>query len=122
MRRLTTIVLFSGVVGVLLGGCARSVEVVRRDPGLPVGATGRGAEVVFAGAMVADGVEGWEFGRRDVSLTARDAYAWGVDAGWEAPERPNLSNARRLHLDRERPDSVIYFERGSRGRWEPGWR
>ncbi len=45
----TTLLLL--LAGSALAGCARSVEIVRREPGPTGGATGRGAEVVFAGAQ-----------------------------------------------------------------------
>lgn len=119
----TTLLLL--LAGSALAGCARTVEIVRREPGPAGGATGRGAEVVFAGAAIDPGAEGWDFDRRDASLTARGPVTV-VDAGWQSVPRPSLDYARRLYLEPGRQAPVTYFGSGpgpasERRGWRPWW-
>jgi hypothetical protein len=110
----------------LLGGCAAHVDLPRRSPGLPASTGGGGAEAVFAGSVLPDAGEGWEFARRDAALALR-APDDGLNRGlWPAPDAPSLADSRRLWLRSTDADSVLYFDRGARGRrrsapWWWGW-
>lgn len=102
--------LLAGAASLALTGCA--TKVPERDRGVHVGAQGASSEVVFSGAGVVSRLgghePGWEYARRDATLSGRQRVVATATNQWPAQARPSLDRARRLYL-RSNTRSILYF-------------
>lgn len=118
--RARTIVLLLGASGLaaFANGCGSSVPH-RRASLAPAGSAADSWHVVLPSPVTPEYAEiqpgDAAYGRRDATLAIRpDPVVDGVAASWPSPERPSLSETRRLYLN-NRPETVVYF-RGAQER------
>lgn len=113
----TSVLRLASVVGatslmLLAGACSSAVPHRRASLG-PAGTSADSWHVVLPSpatdeyAEIRPGAEA--YARRDTALALRpDPIVDGVAASWPSPERPSLSETRRLYLN-NRPGTVVYF-------------
>lgn len=111
VRRFVSVV---GAVSLMLvaGACGSAVPHRRASLG-PAGTAADSWHVVLPSPVTHEYAEiqpGDEaYARRDTALALRpDPIVDGVAASWPSPERPSLSETRRLYLN-NRPETVVYF-------------
>lgn len=116
-----TIVLLLGALALtpLAGGCGSAVPHRRASLG-PAGTAANSWHVVLPSPVTSEYGEiqpgDAAYARRDMALALRPELGVdGVADSWPSPERPSLSETRRLYLN-SRPETMVYFRSSNQRR------